>query len=83
MTLYFATIPFIISARLIGLPSLELDSSMSVRVKLSEARGCLAAAGLIRGPVLVPQAGLAGGEAAGTEGASDGNASWDSVSTWG
>ena len=55
---------------------------MSARVKLSEARGCLETAGLMRGPVLVPQVGLAGA-AAGTDGAREGNANWDAVSTCG
>jgi hypothetical protein len=64
-----------------GLPFLELASSMSGKVKLSEARCCLGIAGLMRGPVLVPQAGLAGAAAAGADGASDGNARCDSVST--
>jgi hypothetical protein len=53
---------------------------MSGKVKLSEARCCLGIAGLMRGPVLVPQADLAGAATAGA-GASDGNARCDSVST--
>ena len=81
-TLYCAWTCLMTSPRDVGLPSLPtVDGSIEGRTNVSETRGCLDAAGLMRGPAFAAHAEATGLLPAWAAGARDGKASWDSVST--